>query len=203
MAPFRTSIKRLSERLKPCEEWLELIRDLQDPIVVHEPNLHFNMRWADKRDLSAVSALEGFVKETNFMEESLKRGDRCLLLETDRRIIAFAWVTFRDFKLALWYTLKVHPGWSYLVYIFVHPESGRQGIGSYLLGSLMIELRELDHRILISGMYSNWEHSIRLHAKMGFKIHRRLTQCRLLNIFPYPPREEVVASGGSQDEKAP
>ena len=100
---------------------------------------------------------------------------------------AFAWVTFRDFRLALWYTLKLPPGWSYLVYIFVHPTYGRRGIASFLLGSLMEALRDRGGSRLVSGMYSNWEVSMALHRKMGFFVHRRLTQCKLLIIFPTPP----------------
>ena len=189
MAPFRESIRRIAERLETCEEWLELVRDLDEPIRIRKPSLDFSMRWADKGDLFAINALEGFVKETHFMENALDKGDRCLLLEQDQKMFAFAWVTFRDYSLALWYTLKVHPGWSYLVYIFVHPEWGNQGVGAYLLGSLMKALRKQGCSRLLSGMYSNWDVSFGLHTKMGFRVHRRLSQCRILNLFPVPPRE--------------
>lgn len=190
MAPFRDSIRRMAERLETCEEWLELIRDLDKPIRIRKPSLEFSMRWADKQDLFTINALEGFVKETNFMEDAMDKGDRCLVLERDQKIYAFAWVTFRDYWLALWYTLRLQPGWSYLVYIFVHPEWGNQGVGAYLLGSLMKALRKQGCSRLLSGMYSTWEVSFRLHTKMGFRVHRRLSQCKILNLFPVPPREE-------------
>jgi GNAT superfamily N-acetyltransferase len=124
------------------------------------------------------------------MEESLRKGDRCLLLEDDKRICAFVWVTFRDFRLALWYNLKLPPTWSYLVYIFVHPEYTRKGIATFLLGSLLEALSGLGCSRIISGMYSNWEASIGLHKKMGFRVHRRLSQCKILNIFPTPLTEK-------------
>ena len=133
------------------------------------------------------------------MEASLRKGDRCLVLEDDGRICAFAWITFRDFRLALWYTLKLAPGWSYLVYIFVHPAYARQGIASFLLGSLMEYLREGGYRRIISGMYGNWEASIGLHQKKGFRIHRRLTQCKILSILPTPPTEEA-GHGNIEDQ---
>ena len=177
--------------MQSCEEWLELSRDLNEPVLTGRAPADLHMRWAHKGDLFAINALEGFVKETDFMEQSLRKGDRCLLLEDDRGICAFAWVTFRDFKLALWYTLKLSPGWSYLVYIFVHPAYARQGIASYLLGSLMAALRDMGCRRIVSGMYSNWEVSLGLHQKMGFRIHRRLAQCKILNIFPTPPKEDA------------
>jgi len=188
MPPFRESIRRIARNLKTCEEWLELVRDLEAPIEPGREPADLEMRWAGKQDLFAINALEGFVKETDFMEESLRKGDRCLLLEKDGKIFAFAWVTFRDFKLALWYTLKLERGWSYLVYIFVHPAYGRRGIASYLLGSLMLALREIGCRRLISGVYSNWEGSIGLHRKMGFQIHRRLNHCKIMKILPTPPQ---------------
>lgn len=188
MPPFRESIRRIARNLKTCEEWLELIRDLEAPIEPGRAPADLEMRWAGKQDLFAINALEGFVKETDFMERSLRRGDRCLLLEKDGEIFAFAWVTFRDFKLALWYTLKLERDWSYLVYIFVHPDYARRGIASYLLGSLMLALREMGCRRLISGVYSNWEGSIGLHRKMGFDIHRRLEQCKIMKILPTPPQ---------------
>jgi len=191
MPPFRESIRRIAPGMRSCEEWLELIRDLDAPVHPGTAPAGLHMRWAHSGDLFAINALEGFVKETEFMEESLRKGDRCLLLEDDGGICAFAWLTFRDFKLALWYTLKLPPppGWSYLVYIFVHPARTRQGVGAYLLGALMTSLREMGCRRIVSGMYSNWQASIRLHKKVGFRIHRRLSQCKILNIFPTPPRE--------------
>jgi GNAT superfamily N-acetyltransferase len=190
MAPFRESIRRIAERLETCEEWLELVRDLGNPIPIRKPSIEFSMRWADKEDLFAINALQGFVNETNSMEDALDKGDRCLLLEQDQRMFAFAWVTFRDYSLALWYTLKLQPGWSYLVYIFVHPEWGNQGVGAYLLGFLMKALRAQGCTRLLSGMYSNWDVSFRLHTKVGFRVHRRLSQCKILHLFPVPPREK-------------
>jgi GNAT superfamily N-acetyltransferase len=190
MAPFRESIRRIAERLETCEEWLELVRDLDEPIRIRKPSVKCSMRWADKEDLFAINALQGFVDDPRSMEDALDKGDRCLLLERDQKVCAFAWVTFRDYSLALWYTLQLQPGWSYLVYIFVHPEWGNRGVGAYLLGSLMKALREQGCSRLLSGMYSNWEVSFRLHTKMGFRVHRRLSQCKILNLLPVPPREE-------------
>ena len=194
MPPFGESIKRVARRMQTCEEWLELVRDLREPIRAGEPPQALHMRWAEKGDLFAINALEGFVKETDFMEASLRKGDRCLLLEDDGGIRAFAWVTFSDFKLALWYTLALPPGWAYLVYIFVHPQIGGRGVGSYLLGSLMAALRDRGCTRLVSGIYSNWHVSLRLHTAMGFRVRRRLTQCKVLNIFPLPPKMEEHAS---------
>lgn len=188
MPPFSESIRRIASSMQTCEEWLELVRDLGEPIQIGRAPAGLGMRWADKADLFNINALEGFVKETEFMEASLRKGDRCLLMEQEGAICAFAWVTFRDFNLALWYTLKLPGGWSYLVYIYVDPAFGRQGVASYLLGSLMRALREMGCSRLVSGMYSNWEASIGLHRKMGFNIHRRLTQCKIMNILPMPPK---------------
>jgi len=190
VAPFRESIKRIAQRMQTCEEWVELVRDLGEPVTPGQGPADLHMRWAGKDDLFAINALEGFVKETEFMETALQKGDRCLVLEKDGRICAFAWVTFRDFKLALWYTLELAPGWSYLVYIFVHPEYARLGVASYLLGSLMEALRGMGCSRIISGMYHNWEASLGLHKKMGFRIQRRLNQCKILSIFPTPPSEK-------------
>ena len=190
MAPFRESILRIAQGMQSCEEWLELIRDLNEPIRPGKVPADLHLRWAHQGDLFAINALEGFVKETEFMEESLRKGDRCLLLEDGKKICAFAWVTFRDFRLALWYTLKLPPGWSYLVYIFVHPEYTGKGIAASLLGSLLEALSDMGCSRIISGMYSNWEASIGLHKKMGFRVHRRLAQCKILNIFPTPLTEK-------------
>lgn len=188
--PFRGSIKRLAERFHTCEEWLELVRDLDQPIRIQKPPVELPMRWAGRQDLFAVNALQGFVDDPDAMEHAMDRGDRCLLLQKDQRIVAFAWVTFRDYGLAPWYTLRVGPDSSYLVYIFVHPECLNRSVGTYLLGSLMKALREQGRRWLLSGMYSNWEASIRLHEKMGFRLQRRLSQCKIMNLFPVPPKEE-------------
>ena len=65
------------------------------------------------------------------------------------------------------------------------------GIATYLLGELMEYLRGEGYKRLISGMYGNWEASIGLHKKLGFRIHRRLSQCRILNILPTPPTEDT------------
>jgi GNAT superfamily N-acetyltransferase len=188
MALFGESIKRLAQKMQTCEEWIEMVRDLREPIDPGKPPPGLKARWADKGDLWAINALEGFVKETDFMEASLRRGDRCLLLEEEGNLRAFAWVTFRDFKMALWYTLKLPPGGSYLEYIFVHPALAGRGVGSYLLGSLLTAVRDRGCTQMVAGMYANWDVSIRLHTKMGFRVQRRLTQCRILNILPTPPK---------------
>jgi len=83
----------------------------------------------------------------------------------------------------------VGAGFDIHVYIFVHPAIGRQEVGSYLLGSLMAAVRDTGCNRMLSGMYAEWETSIRLHRQMGFRIRRRLSQCRWLNIFPVPPKE--------------
>ena len=186
--PFHESLKRLAQKMRSCEEWLELVRDLREPIPTGSLPSALAMRWADKGDLMAINALQGFVKETDFMEASLDRGDRCLLLVEGQRICGFAWATFSDFRLAPWYTLKLRPGWCYLVYIFVHPEFSGRGVGSTLLGSLMAAIRDQGGTHMVSGMYADWQASLRMHTKMGFRIHRRLTQCKLLKIFPTPPK---------------
>jgi GNAT superfamily N-acetyltransferase len=174
--------------MQTCDEWLELVRDLGQPIRTGDLPEGLLMRWADKGDLFRINALQGFVKETDFMEASLRKGDRCLLLEHEGSMCAFAWVTFSDFKLALWYTLKLPPGWSYLVYIFVHPAFAGRGVGSSLLGLLMQAVRDQGGSHMLSGLYSNWHASLRMHTRMGFRVQRRLTQCKVLNIFPTPPR---------------
>ncbi|MGD9975067.1 MAG: N-acetyltransferase family protein [Desulfatirhabdiaceae bacterium] len=194
MALFGDSIKRIAQKMQSCEEWIEMVRDLREPIDPGKPPKNLFMRWAEKEDLLAINALEGFVKETSFMEESLEKGDRCLLFEDGKELRAFAWVTFRDFRMALWYTLKLPPGWSYLEYITVHPVVAGQGVGSCLLGSLMTAVRDQGFSHMVSGMYSNWDGSIRLHTKMGFRVQRRLTQCKILNIFPIPPKEKQDGS---------
>jgi L-amino acid N-acyltransferase YncA len=74
----------------------------------------------------------------------------------------------------------------------VHPEYSRKGIASFLLGSLLEALSDLGCSRIISGMYSNWEASIGLHKKMGFRVHRRLAQCKILNIFPTPLTEKEL-----------
>lgn len=188
MSPFRESIKRLAEKMQSCEEWLELVRDLTAPIDRGGLPGELTKRWAQPRDLMAINALQGFVKETDFMEASLRKGDRCLVLEADGIIRAFAWTTFTDFRLAPWYTLALAPGEAYLVYIFVHPALGGQGVGSALLGELMAAVRDQGGHSMIAGMYSDWHRSIRMHTRMGFRVKRRLTQCKILNIFPTPPK---------------
>ena len=177
------------EKFPVREEWLELVSDLQEPNRTGSLQAGLHMRWAEKRDLFTINALQGFVKETDFMEASLRKGVRCLVLAHEERMCAFAWVTFSDFKMALWYTLNLPTGWSYLVYIFVHPTFADRGIGSHLLGSLMEAVRDQGGSHMVAGMYSNWHASIHVHTKLGFRVQRRLIQCRLLNIFPTPPKE--------------
>ncbi|MFZ7110719.1 MAG: GNAT family N-acetyltransferase [Desulfatiglandales bacterium] len=189
MALFGESIRRIAQKMQSCEEWIEMVRDLRRPIDPGKPPVNLQMRWAKKEDLFAINALEGFVKETDLMEDSLRKGDRCLLMEDEKHLRAFAWVTFRDYKMALWYTLKLPPGWSYLEYIFVHPVIAGQGVGSYLLGALLSAVRDHGYSHMVAGMYSDWDISIRLHTRMGFHVHRRLTQCKILNILPTRPRE--------------
>ena len=182
----------LTTEVRNSENWLELVRDLSEPIAAPSPMINFSKRWAENRDILTISALEGFVKETDFMTRALEKGDICLLLECDHRICAFAWTTFRDYRLGLWHTLHLPPGYAYLVYIFVRPELQQKGVGFYLLGCLMAHLRELGCKFMISGMYANWQISINLHRKAGFQINKKFIKRRLLRFLPYPPKEVDV-----------
>ena len=75
MSPFRDSMRRIAQGMQTCEEWLELVRDLEEPIHSGQAPADLRMRWARREDLFAINALEGFVKETEFMEQSLRKGD--------------------------------------------------------------------------------------------------------------------------------
>ncbi len=183
----------LSKTLDPSVDWMELARDLEAPIAMPAFGMNFSKRWADKKDLPTISAMQGFVKEIEFMERSLEHGDRCLLLEEVDKISAFAWVTFRDYRLSLWHTVRLPAGFAYLVYIHVQPEYRRKRVATSLLSCLMLYLRKEGYRRLISGMYGDWEASIRLHIKSGFKICRKYTQRRILRFFPYPPKETQIS----------
>jgi hypothetical protein len=111
----------LTTEVRNTENWLELVRDLSEPITVQSPVISFSKRWAENKDILTIAALKGFVNEIDFMTSALEKGDICLLLERDGRICAFAWTTFRDYRLGLWHTLHLPPGYAYLVYIFVRP----------------------------------------------------------------------------------
>ncbi len=191
-----TALDRIIERLTSsddtAESWVEFARDLQAPITCHPPAIEFSRRWAGKADIMEIAALEGFAKEIDVMTRSLRHGDRCLLLERDGRIGAFAWVAFQDYRLAIWRTLHLPAGVAYLVYIFVRPEFRRSGVGSYLLGCLMQHLRNMGYTRLISGMYADWRPSIDLHRKAGFQPSKKFIKRKLLRIIPVPPKEMEV-----------
>ena len=76
--------------------------------------------------------------------------------------------------------------------LFVHPALAGRGVGSSLLGLLMKAVRGQGGSHMVSGLYANWHTSLRMHTKVGFRVHRRLTQCRVLNIFPTPPKAEPL-----------
>lgn len=188
MVTLREFIEGLCRKPARARDWIEMIRDLRSPICVQAPEMEFSMRWADEADMLVISAMQGFVKGEDFLDRSLEKGDRFLLLEHGGRICAFAWVAFRDYPLDLLHTLHLDPGAAYLVYIFVMPAFQRKGVGWYLLGCLMLRLRERGCHTLVSGMFEDWQVSIRLHLKSGFRITRRFQKRRILRIIPYPPK---------------
>ena len=188
MSRFREILDAISRPLNPSIDWMELVRDLDAPISIQPPGIDFSIRWAEKKDLLTIDAMQYFVKEVELMERDLELGDRCLLLEQLEKIFAFAWVTFRDCHLGLWHMMSLPIGCAYLVYIHVLPEYRNKGVGTYLLKLLMLSLRESGYRRLISGTFGHWEIPIRLHIKSGFKICRQYTERRILRFFPYPPK---------------
>jgi hypothetical protein len=117
MPSLREILDGFSKTLDPAVDWMELVRDLEARISIQPPEFDFSMRWADKRDLLILDAMQGYVKEIEFLERSLDQGDRCLLLERSGKICAFAWVTFRDYRLSMWHTMHLPLGFAYLVYI--------------------------------------------------------------------------------------
>ena len=192
MPTLRQILDGLTVKANDSQNWLELVRDLSELIVIQPPEINLSQRWAESKDVLTIAALEGFVKEIDFMTRALDKGDICLLLELEGQICAFAWTTFRDYRLALWHTLHLLPGHAYLVYIFVRPEFQQKGVGYYLLGCMMAHLREMGCEYLISGMYANWQISIKLHRKAGFRINKKFIKRRLLRFLPYPPKEVDV-----------
>ena len=174
----------------PC--WIELGRDLHTPISLRPSQIHLTRRWADDRDIEKIALLEAFAKDIAVMAKALTYGDRCLLLERGGRIGAFAWITFRDYPLAIWHTLRLPPGAAYLVYIFVRPEFRRQGVGTYLLGCVMRYLQGAGYDMLISGMQTDWGSSLRLHRKAGFKVRKRFIRRKLMWVIPVPPKEVEI-----------
>ena len=189
MASLSQILNGLTAKGNNSESWIELVRDLSEPIDMPSPEIIFSRRWAEHKDILFIAALEGFVKEIEFMKRALEKGDICLLLERDGGICAFAWTTFRDYRLSLWHTLHLPPGYAYLVYIFVNPEFQRKGVGYYLLNCMMAHLKNLGCNFLISGMYANWQISLNLHRKAGFKINKKFIKRRLLRFLPFPPEE--------------
>jgi GNAT superfamily N-acetyltransferase len=189
MPTLRQILDGLTANGNDSENWIELVRDLSEPISMAPPEIEFSKRWAQNEDILAIAALEGFVKEIDFMTRALEKGDICLLFERNNEICAFAWVTFRDYRLDLWHTLHLLPGYAYLVYIFVRPEFQRRGVGFFLLGSLMGHLREMGCKQLISGMYADWRISIGLHRKAGFRVNKKFIKRRLLRFLPFPPKK--------------
>jgi GNAT superfamily N-acetyltransferase len=189
MPTLRQIIDGLTINGNDSENWIELVRDLREPIFLQAPEIKLSKRWAESKDILTIAAMEGFVKEIDFMTQALGKGDICLLLERGNKICAFAWVTFRDYRLDLWHTLHLLPGYAYLVYIFVNPEFQRKGVGFYLLGSMMGHLREMGCDHLISGMFADWQISINLHRKAGFRINKKFIKRRILRFLPYPPKE--------------
>ena len=188
MAPLRQILESLTRGPQRAAAWIELVRDLGAPIALKAPALEFSERWAEPRDMLVLAALQGFVKGADFLDRAFARGDRFLLLERSGRICAFAWVTFRDYRLALLQTLRLAHGVAYLVYIFVFPKFQGKGVGCYLLGRLMQHLREMGCHTLVSGMYEDWEISVGLHLKSGFRIRRKFLKRRILAFIPCPPK---------------
>lgn len=188
MSRLREILDAISRPLNPSIDWMELVRDLVAPISIQAPEIDFSIRWAEKKDLLTIDAMQFFVKEVELMERDLELGDRCLLLEQLGRISAFAWVTFRNCRLGLWHMMCLPSGCAYLVYIYVQPEYRNKGVGTYLMNLLMHWLRENGYFKLISGTFGHWEIPIRLHIKSGFKICRQYTERRILRFFPYPPK---------------
>jgi GNAT superfamily N-acetyltransferase len=178
----------MSRPLDPSVDWMELVRDLEAPISIQAPGTNFSIRWATKKDLLVIDAMQFFVKEVELMERDLELGDRCLLIDKVGKICAFAWVTFRECRLGLWHMMSLPVGCAYLVYIHVQPEYRNKGVGTYLMNLLMQWLRENGYQKLISGTFGHWEVPIRLHIKSGFKICRKYTERRILRFFPYPPK---------------
>lgn len=188
MEPILKTIRRSIQSLQSSEEWVELIRDLDAPIPELKLANEFQMRWAEKDDLQVINALEGYIKEATFLESSLDYGDRCLLFEKAGLICAFAWVTFKDYALNIWHTLRLPAGYAYLVYIYVRPEYRCQGVGSCLLCRLMKFLQILGLTKIISGMYRDWHISMRLHTKVGFRFYRVFTEKRIFRFVLLPPK---------------
>lgn len=188
MANLHEFFESKAKPLCPSTDWMEMVLDLDAPFTSRTPDIDFASRWAVKKDVFTIAAMQFFVKEVELMEKDLELGDRCLLLEGFNKICAFAWVTFRDCRMGLWHMLHLPVGFAYLVYIHVQPEYRRLGVGTNLLKLLREELHESGYHKLISGTYAHWDIPMRFHLKAGFKIIRKYTERRLFRVFSYRPK---------------
>jgi GNAT superfamily N-acetyltransferase len=196
MATVQRVIERVRRSVHSSAEWIELVRDLRSPIIMARVPKRFRMRRGSSEDLKRISALEGYVKDPCFLKSSLKKGDWCLIFAKGDSIAAFNWVTFRNYPLNSWHTLRLPPGYAYLAYIFVQPEYRNQKVGTRLLGCTLTQLKEQGYRGLISGMYSDWIISLRMHYTQGFKLYRTFKEQRILNCMLLPPKRQFYLDIG-------
>jgi len=62
MPKLRQILDGLTANGNDSENWLELVRDLSEPIFIQPPEIKFSKRWAESKDILTIAALEGFVK---------------------------------------------------------------------------------------------------------------------------------------------
>jgi hypothetical protein len=75
MPTLRQILDGLTANANDSESWIELVRDLSEPIARQSPKINFSKRWAESQDILTIAALEGFVKEIEFMTQALEKGD--------------------------------------------------------------------------------------------------------------------------------
>jgi len=54
--------------------------------------------------------------------------------------------------------------------VYVHPEYHRKGIGTMLMEKIISRGRELGHHVIVAGITSGNDVSVKMHEKFGFKF---------------------------------
>jgi ribosomal protein S18 acetylase RimI-like enzyme len=149
---------------------------------IKEDKLNFSdyeIRFLDYKDITTLHNLEGHDNPVSAMLDRLRKGDKCLGLKNNGKIVGFTWSRFDQFAYPSNFGFSLGPDEAYLYDMYVLKEYRGRNIAPLLRYSSYQELAKIGRTVLYSVSLIPNTPAIRFKKKLGAQIQSLWLYVRL------------------------
>ena len=178
-----------------------LTPDTLSPVILIEDK--WRPRFLDEDTLRRLARYPMNEMNQRFLDQALKKGDRCMAILDDDRLAAYGWYSNKETAVTEDLELLFSPGWIYMYKGFTHPDYRGLRLHARGMASALMSYAKECHLGLVSFVEANNYNSLRSVHRMGYRDVGRMvvvevmgrrwiqasTPCRAygLSLRPRPP----------------